>query len=75
MDPGFVTPAFFMVCTVSKHSEEIQLEDGEVMFVCECDDGRFVLISGEYRERFHLPEILSQIGAQLANATIEIQRS
>ena len=72
----FTTPTFlFMVCTVTKHSEDIELEDTEVMFICECDDGRRVLISGEYCERFHLPEILSQIGAQLANATIEIRKS
>jgi hypothetical protein len=63
-----------MVCTVYKDSEDIDLGIGEVLFFCECGDGRCLLISGQFCERFQLPEILSAIGAALTNITIEIQR-
>jgi hypothetical protein len=63
-----------MICTVTNHSEDISLSPGEIMFVCQCDDGRRVLISAEFAERYRLPEILSQIGVQLANATIEVPK-
>jgi hypothetical protein len=64
-----------MTCTVNLRSEGIDLRASEVVFTLKCDDDRIVFITGEYFERFHLPEILSRIGAQLPNATIEIQRS
>jgi len=64
-----------MICTVKLRSEGIDLRASEVVFTLKCDDDRVIIVTGEYFERFSLPEILSQIGAQLANATIEIQRS
>jgi hypothetical protein len=64
-----------MTCTVNLRSEGIDLRVSEVVFTLKCDDDRVIIVTGEYFERFSLPEILSQIGAQLANATIEIQRS
>jgi hypothetical protein len=63
-----------MICTVRTQSEDIELGTGEVIFSCECDDGRCLLISGEFYERFQLSEILSQIGNQLANTAIEVER-
>jgi len=62
-----------MICTVTRHSEDIELRTGEVVFSCECDDGRAILISGQFCERFRLPEILSRIGQELTNVTIEIE--
>lgn len=64
-----------MFCIVEKNSEDIQLKNGEVVFCIECDDGRSILIVGEYCERFALPAILQQIAAELPNATIQIARS
>jgi hypothetical protein len=61
-----------MTYTITNYSEAISLAAGKIMFVCECDDGRYVLISGEFCERFQLPEILSQISAQLCNLTVEV---
>jgi hypothetical protein len=66
-----------MTCIVDIRSEtigDLDLEAGEVVFVCQCDDGRTVLVSGQYFERFELPEIFTKLGEQLLNATIEIQR-
>jgi hypothetical protein len=64
-----------MTCTIYKDVEDIDLGFNEVLFFCECDDGRTVLISGEFSERFELPEILGRIGEEFRNATIETQRS
>jgi hypothetical protein len=74
-DLGFLTRILFMVCIIYKDSEDISLGVGEILFFCECDGGRTLLISGQYFKRFELPEILSRIGEELRNTTIEIQRS
>jgi hypothetical protein len=63
-----------MTCTVYKDVEDIDLGFNQILFFCECDDGRTVLVSGQYCERFALPEILDQISRQLRNATIETYR-
>jgi hypothetical protein len=60
----------FMICIVDNESEDINLEAGEVVFVCQCDDGRLLLISGEYCERFELPDIICRIGTQLQNIPV-----
>jgi hypothetical protein len=59
-----------MTCTirVSKDSKSTD----EVFFVCECDDGRQIIVEGLYFERFVLADILYQTGMQLANSTMKL---
>jgi hypothetical protein len=64
-----------MTCTIHADSEDIELTNGEIVFVIESDDGRCTVISGQYFERFALPEILTQLAAQLPHCAIQIDKS
>lgn len=52
-----------MTCTVSKESFDIVLQKHEVVFTLQCDDGRVIIVGGEYYERYPLPEILTAVAA------------
>jgi hypothetical protein len=63
-----------MTCSLQT-DEVLHIElPSEVAFAIQCDDGRYLLICGQYCERYQLPEILRSVAAQLPNCSVEIPR-